>query len=246
MRDYPTVDQGGTAAHNDCQMMLPWLINGTVSDTQRQRLDAHLSICQECRAEAAEQTLLRDYMLLEGPVVYAPQGSLQKLLSRMDAGPPEQPPRTAEPAPAFGGSRRWTIAAALLSAITVVATASLLWWQMQSERAAPRYSTLTSEPGQSMRTPAARVVFAPATSVARLSELLHRYRARVVAGPSEAGVYTLTFMPSDNQAATPATAAPRATVEMQALSLVDASIEALRKEPDVLFAEPVLASDGAR
>jgi hypothetical protein len=97
--------------------------------------------------------------------------------------------------------------------------------------------------------PAARVVFAPSTSVARLSELLRRHHARVVSGPTEAGVYTLTFAPQpsavDGGGAVVLNQSETSLDQTSRLQLVEASIAALRSESDVLFAEPVLTSDGA-
>jgi hypothetical protein len=148
------------------------------------------------------------------------------------------------------GRVTWPLARAVaatfvVGAVAIAAAASVLAWRASDERQAARYSTLTSGPVDALTVPAARVVFAPTTSVARLNELLRRHQARVVAGPTEAGVYTLTFT-------APATASIRASgsdheqtradIAGDTVRDLDASITALRTEPDVLFAEPVLAS----
>ncbi len=256
MREHPTrghsTREPGSACadvHQECHLLLPWLVNGTLSERERQGLEAHLAICDSCRAEMAEQAVLRHHVLRDDAVVYAPQASLQKLLNRIDASPPEQRVQASTSASGFAVSQRWRVAAVLLSAIAVVFTVSRSGWRVpddrQDDRMQPRYSTLTSEPSELSRTPAARVVFAPTTSVARLSELLHRHRARVVAGPTEAGVYTLTFMPSDDQAPARADGAVRSSGETP-MSRVESSIDALRREPDVLFVEPVLTGSSAR
>jgi anti-sigma factor RsiW len=243
-------ETGATAAdgHDECQLLVPWFVNGTLSESQRQRVETHLARCASCRAEVAEQSLLREHMGRHESVVYTPQASLQKLLSRIDSEPTEPRAVLLQPASGVATSQRWLVAAAVLSAIAVM-TAGLSWWRMQDERMAPRYMTLTSESDELAHTPAARVVFAPAANVARVSELLRRHHARIVAGPTEAGVYTLTFMSADTASAVDevrsADAVQESVTQAPTRSLVESSIDALRKEPDVLFAESVLTGSAA-
>ncbi len=238
--------------HKECAELLPWLVNGTLAAEDRQRLDAHLAGCAECRAEAAEQARLRDHILREDSVLYAPQNSLQKLLNRIDAEAEKSPgkPRDGKQLPAgrgVAGTRTgWphvrSLAATFVAGAFAVGAAVSILSQAGGERqtvsstdSTARYSTLTSGTAESLTIPAARVVFAPTTSVARLSELLRQHRARVVAGPTEAGVYTLTF-----------DADPVSSNAAGTLPQVESAIVALRAEPDVLFAEPVLTHDTLR
>jgi hypothetical protein len=56
---------------------------------------------------------------------------------------------------------------------------------------APKFSTLSSAATPTARGPILRVVFKPETPASQMQELLHSVHAQVVAGPTEAGVYTL-------------------------------------------------------
>lgn len=222
-------------SHRDCWDLLPWLVNDTLSDAQRQRLEEHLAECAQCRREASEQRVLREHLRQEDSVLYAPQASLQKLLHRLETDPlAENSSRQG-----IAGSRVLKLLAAtiVIGAVSVVALDSVRSWRSQEERSAPSYSTLTSKPAVVASVPAARVVFAPTMSLAQLSELLRTAHAQVITGPSEAGVYTLVFtspLSTSNQAS-----AERETSE----AAVDAAVQELRRNPHVLFAELVSATE---
>jgi hypothetical protein len=70
-----------------------------------------------------------------------------------------------------------------------------------------------------------RVVFAPDATLSKVNELLRQVEANILAGPSEAGVYTLS--------------AP-AGKDVQRMILT------LRGHPEVLFAEPSALAAGTR
>jgi hypothetical protein len=70
-----------------------------------------------------------------------------------------------------------------------------------------------------------RVVFAADLTLSELARLLHSIDANIIAGPTEAGVYTLGFGPSLD---TPAQVARRLAL--------------LRANDNVRFAEPVAAA----
>ena len=223
-------------SHRDCWDLLPWLVNDTLTEPQKQRLEGHLAQCADCRREATEQKALREHMLREDSVLYAPQASLQKLLNRLDD------PASAPILPA-AAPRRFTESrsAKLLAAAIVIGTVSFIAydgvssWRLREERSAARYSTLTSKPAVAVAAPAVRVVFAPTMNLSELSELLRTAHAQVATGPSDAGVYTLVF-------AAAGSAKPAVDGETQEDQVV-AAIQALRKNPNVLFAEPVNAGE---
>ena len=236
MREHP--DRFRRNSHRECWDMLPWLVNDTLSDAQRQRLEGHLAECADCRREVSEQRLLREHLRQEDSVLYAPQASLQKLLQRIDEADP-LPITEGASRRGIAGSRamKLLVATIVVGAVSFVAMDGVNSWRSQEERSAPSYSTLTSKPSVVTSVPAARVVFAPTMSLAQLSELLRTMHAQVVTGPSEAGVYTLVFtspLATSNQAA-----AQRESSE----AAVDAAVQELRRNPQVLFAEVVNATE---
>jgi hypothetical protein len=215
------------SSHRECWDLLPWLVNDTLTDAQRQRLELHLADCAECCREANEQRRVREHMQREESVLYAPQASLQKLLQRLDGAGPLPQPRESSRGFSASRSAKLLAAAVVIGAVTFIAMDSVSSWRLREARSAARYSTLTSKPAVVVGGPAARVVFSPKMSLAQLSDLLRTSHAQVVTGPSEAGVYTLVFSAVSGSS--------REVLEEQ----VDAAVQELRKNPDVLFAELV-------
>ena len=215
-------DRKRSAVHEQSWELLPWFVNGTLDEAAAQRIQDHLAECRSCRDEVANQTSLRQHMWADEAVLHTPHASLQKLLAKMDQA--EEQRRRAEAASATRRPRRmdrsrWLAVAVVAEAACLVMLIGMLTWKTSQERNAPRYMTLTT-PETVTTQAAARVVFAPELSVAQLHELLRAYDARIVAGPTEASVFTVTL---------------RATLSE---AEVAATIERLQHDPRVRFAQP--------
>lgn len=214
--------------HRESWELLPWLANDSLSEAQTQRVQDHLEQCAECRRELEQQSLLQQQMQREESVLYTPHASLRKLMTRIEqdeglsCAEPARPP-----APHITRRTKWLTFAVAAEAVGLVVLLGTLTWQLDNDRAAPRYSTLSSTPAIIPQGPAARVVFAPSLSLGELAELLRSYNAQVIAGPSDAGVYTLVFPAAHDQ------------------KEVTAAVARLRTNPEVRFAELAVADFGA-
>lgn len=221
-------ERQGRTQHREAWELLPWFVNGSLSDSQAQRLEDHLEKCPECRCEYQEQLLIREQMQSQEVVLYAPHASLRKLLARIGqdeiAAPAESDGHAAPPA---ARRMKWLTFAVAAEALGLIVLVGVLSWRFEYERSAPRYSTLSSAPAVIPQRLAARVVFSPSISLAKLGELLRSYDAQVIAGPSDAGVYTLVF--------------PAALDQKD----VAAVVTRLRANPEVRFAELAVADFGA-
>lgn len=221
--------------HRESWELLPWLVNGSLDEAQTQRLQDHLQQCVECRREHEAQLSLQQQIRREESVLYTPHASLRKLMTRIEQdGIAPSPESSPAPAPRDARRMKWLTFAVAAEALGVIVLVGALSWQVDSDRAAPRYSTLSSAPAVppisppiSPQSPAARVVFAPSLSLAELGELLGSYNAQVIAGPTDAGVYTLAFPAAYDQ------------------KEVAAAITRLRANPEVRFAELAVADFGA-
>jgi hypothetical protein len=216
--------------HHDCWQMLPWIVSGRISAGERQRVERHLLECTECREELDEQRALCDLVRGEESVVLAPQASLQKLMSRIDASlvggsepieavdadavSPHAPLR-AHPIP------RWIAVAAAVQTVAIAALLTLIWQQRDAEMNAPRFTTLTNTTATDLHGPILRVVLEPQMTNAQLQNLLLGVNAQIVSGPTEAGVYSLTLKST-----------PR-------IGSVTAVLEKVRATQGVIFAEHV-------
>lgn len=225
---------GMTDMHRECWDLLPWIVNERASVKDQARVEAHLRECAECQQELAHQRQLRDAVRAEEQVVLAPQTSLQKLMQRIDAeeavAPVESvagvadvpPPRTVTPWP------RWLGVAAAVQGVAIALLIAALWLQARESLEAPRFTTLTSRAALP-HGPVLRVVFTDGIALADVSSILRSIDAQIVAGPSEAGVYTLTLNTGSSHAAS-----------------VDAALVRLRADDRVAFSEAAIAKSESK
>jgi anti-sigma factor RsiW len=196
------------ADHEHCWEMIPWVVNGRATDAEQRAVLTHAETCDECREEVQRHRALQTHMRGNEDVIPAPNASLQKLLTQID----EQPKTAALETRRV--RRPWLIAALWLQAAAIAALAGALFTSVRQ----PEYKTLsTPTPEISDPRAAVRVVFAPDASLSKVNDLLRQVEGNIIAGPSEAGVYTLS--------------AP-AGKDVQRI------IVTLRAHPEVLFAEP--------
>lgn len=208
--------------HREVWDLLPWLANQRLSESQAARAERHLQQCESCRTELSLQQQLRDAIRAEDAVVLAPQTSFNKLMQRIDAqeSPAEMEPPTAVPLlPRESRTPRWFAIAASVQVAAVAALLASMWWQKHEVQTAPRYATLTA-PSPIAKGPVLRVVFDEQTKLVDIHELIKSIDARVVAGPTDAGVFTLAL---NNKR-----------------SSLEAAVTRLRGDTHVVFCEPAV------
>jgi len=186
--------------HDYCWKMLPWFVTGRLSKEDSQRIERHLEACAACRAELAEQRELCMHVRRSEPVTLAPHASLQKMLARLDDEEStelgiEMPAEVAVDVTATKQHKpvgyRWLAVAAAAQTVAIGLLLALLWQQTSEVMTAPRFATLSSSSVIPADGTLLRVVFKPETSADDVKALLLSLDAQVIAGPTEAGVYTL-------------------------------------------------------
>ncbi len=187
------------SSHRETWDLIPWIVNGRCPEQERRGAEEHLAACADCRTELAFQ---RDiYMAL-----------------RSEPEQDARAPATASNKPWYG---RWLVqglvATVAVEAVGLAMLGMTLW--PHSEQGT-QYQTL-STPAVVARRAAIRTVFAPTFTLARMQVLLAQERLQIVAGPGDAGVYTL---------------APLAAQPDDALAN---TLKRLRAQPGVVFAEPI-------
>jgi hypothetical protein len=236
----PTTVEG---CADDAAGLLPWFVNATLSAADRDRVEAHLADCALCRAELAAEHRIRTLLRQPEAVQAVPQLGLRKLLARIDEERPladgqrtvtdDVPVHAAHVAPAAPTRTRrlrrpwhtaltpWLAAAVIVEALGL----GVLGVQSAQQRnglESASYRTMTATAASAVDGPGFRVVFTPGMTLIELRDVLRAQRLTVVAGPSEAGVFTLRLAGGATDA--------------------DASADALatlRADPRVRFAEPV-------
>lgn len=176
-------------AHREIDALLPWYVNGTLTDDEHRRVEAHLSECVRCQRE-------RDWLYELRSAVAEPaasvegcaDASLARLRERLDAGIGRRLLRSLRDvregwrrSPAW---TRWALAAQLALCVGLAGALVL-------PRAPAAYHTLGS--GSTAQSAEARLVvmFEPSMAETRLRALVQGNGARIVDGPTATGAYVL-------------------------------------------------------
>jgi hypothetical protein len=217
-----------TAAHSALTTLIPWYVNGTLGEEDRRRLEAHMGECLQCRQDLGLERQIHGGIATQTGVEYLPAPSLKKLLGRIDSE--VEPARARLPRVPKAGRRlqpwSWQGLTAASVAVTAIAVSVLAVDHFMQHRnsLAPDFRTVTLNTPRP-RNEVIRAVFAPNITLVDLQSLLDEAQLRIVAGPTEAGVYSL--------AAT-------------TIRPVNVSLAVLRGHSSVRFAEstqPVAGSD---
>lgn len=232
--------EAGRDPHDDVFELLPWWVNETLGPTEAAAVQAHVKLCPACQREVTAQrrvagAVRRDRSNLD----HAPQASFEKLWSRMQELERDVPRAGVDAAPAEGAVPveivkptqrprvnfdRWRLAAALVLAFSA-GTLSTNYLRPGPVTLAPLYRTATTpEPTPVTGEPRVRVVFDGATTVDELARIVRTAGLTVVAGPGDAGVYTLSVASTAGAGS------------------MDQAVARLRDDPRVRFAEPVTVS----
>jgi hypothetical protein len=180
--------------HREVSELIPWYVNARIGEGDRQRVDAHLRDCAQCRGELQLQRQVHGAMTADPGIEYMPTASLKRLQARLDgldassdAARESAADRSAQRSIRWGKSMAASIVV-MAGAICILAAG--LWTRYQAHPRPLDYFTVTSataRPPQEV----IRAVFAPATTLLELQSMLDEARLRIVSGPTEAGVYSL-------------------------------------------------------
>ncbi|HEV7612621.1 MAG TPA: zf-HC2 domain-containing protein [Steroidobacteraceae bacterium] len=189
-----TPNSSSIAEHQDIWELLPWLVNGRLSEADCRRVEAHLRLCSTCRGEYAAQREIYQVIAADTAVEQMPMAGLNKLRQRIETGAPTAAARLSDrSSPAIGRRfRRGAAAAAVLALSLALGIPAAIHMQTQRHGETSPYYTVTApmvqHPGAVIR-----AVFAPTVTLSELQGLLDNAHLRIVAGPTEAGVYSLAM-----------------------------------------------------
>jgi anti-sigma factor RsiW len=214
--------------HQDISALLPWYLNGSIDERDRQRLDAHLALCAGCRDELAREQRIYEGITAETAVEYMPAASLKRLQARLDGVAAASPdPRADMGTHEFAAGQKAAWPGLMAASVAVMAVAlSLLaadrWMQFRAHAAVPDYYTVTTSVPRPQGE-VIRAVFSPTITLVQLQAVLDEAQLRIISGPTEAGVYSLAA-----KSGRP----------------VSASLASLRRDEKVRFAEITQPSSG--
>jgi Putative zinc-finger len=182
-----------SAEHQEVSALIPWYVNDTLADPERQRVDAHLVSCTVCRDDFAVSKRIFEGIDAQPALDYMPMASLKRLQARLDgaqaqAAPSPVPP--LEPSRSDVPWRGWMAASIAAMAVAVGLLAADRWVQFEARDKQPNYRTVTT----AIPRPAGeviRAVFSPSITLVELQTILDEAQLKIVSGPTEAGVYSL-------------------------------------------------------
>ena len=216
----------GERIHRRVWELLPWYVNGSLGEREREQVEAHLAGCPACEAEARECRRTAESLSNAGEVAPSPHpAQLRRLFDRIDEEERNRPGRLA----VFSAAPRPLRLALAAQAAAILLLAGALVWSLRSPApAAPPSNYVTLADPTAAPAPAARlrVMFSPATTEREMREILIGVRGGIVAGPSPLGAYTVEI---------PTNGDP-----------VGAVLARLRTEPRVVFAEPAAGEPGRK
>ena len=220
----------GERVHQRVWELLPWYVNGSLAERERERVEAHLAACLRCQGEERVSRHLAGAVARAGEVAPAPHPvQLQRMLARIEESEREEresagrwrllaPLRglvRATPRPLRGA----LVAQAAVILLLVGFLAWSAWRPVAAPALQPAYRTLSNPDAAPVPTARLRVMFSPQATEKEIRELLHGIHGEITAGPSPSGAYTVEV---------PAASDPAGVV-----------LARLRSEPQVvLFAEP--------
>jgi hypothetical protein len=199
--------------HRQAWDSIPWVLNGTATESERELLMAHLQACLDCRAEFDFQRSLHAGLGLVEPA----QGldadrALQAFWATEQGSAAPAPPVP----PVLPRRHRWLVAAVLIQAVGLAGFAALL-----GLRATPADYQVLSSPELAASGASIRIVPAPGMQIGELRALLARSDLQLVQSSSDAGHFAVAL-------------APAARFDR------DQALQRLRAEPGILLAEPIL------
>jgi hypothetical protein len=236
------INKQSYSAHQDLSQLLPWFVNKTLQGSELKAVENHLTVCLTCKRELIQLQKLAQAVIQEGSLDSAEQASFARLKKRLHTAQQQDLqslPQQVHPEPHKTGAsdnvrqlsnarkQGWTNSAIPrpVLALAAVLLLSLL---------VPRYFGTDLQQGNNFRTlsnaqPEAiganeiRVVFAKDVNQQQKNKILERIHGQFIGNPTAQGVYTVLL-----------------EVDIAPTHLLDV-VELLRKDSNVIFAEPAYA-----
>ncbi len=140
--------------HEQAGLLLPWLVNGTLSETERLAAERHAAECADCAAEIESLKIMQSAIRNDALAPIVPKADASKVLSRVGSMPStEQGRRMIRP---IG----YAIAASVLIAVAI----ATVWRVNPGAPEAKLFETATSASDASMMHYVFELGFAPNTT----------------------------------------------------------------------------------
>jgi anti-sigma factor RsiW len=188
-------------------LLLPWFLAGTLSEFEREAVNAHLSSCRACQVELEavreSRALVRDALHMTG----GPSPEVERRVMQSITVPRELH-AAAAPGRLRSAQGLGRFAAVLMIA-TIAIQASALSYLLASPTRGPGQAVVVASRGLAPAATRLRVVFVPTATEHAIRDLLLALHTRITDGPSTDGAYVIELLPP---------AADRAATSLEDLS----------------------------
>lgn len=168
-----------TSIHDDIEQLLPWFVNDTLDEDERQLVTTHVSTCVECRASVELLRRMQAIAQDESPAPMVPTPRSDTLIAAISAKQISKP---------FDGW--WGLAlAASLAAVLLV---SIMYFQPPETETPNRFETATSEGTTATMSYEFAVQFEPGTTAAERQQVFDAVAEAEVGVQIEPGIYRVT------------------------------------------------------
>jgi anti-sigma factor RsiW len=182
--------------HDEAEELLPWYATGQLEETERERVEAHLAACSDCRDQ-----LVLERQRIQAFRAYSPQleSGWRRLRAQIDV--PAASAAHARTSFRQTAAELWTaftrpavVAFATVQVVFLTFASGLLIWLSQ-----PAYQALGSKPAPASAN--AIVMFGASATEQDIRSALRAAGASLVGGPTETGAYLIHVDPSKRNAA---------------------------------------------
>ncbi len=184
--------------------LLPWYVNGTLSESDRHQIDRHLATCPACRAELEELTRWKSdlgtiYAAQTGPSSQAARRVFDTVMREASTRRIGQTRQQSW----LEGMDQWFRALFLprwvptLAAILLVTQVGLVLWLSMP----PTKSEEVSSRSLGVQTARLSVVFQSGATEEHIRSLLQFVRGHVIDGPTTDGTYIIEVLAEDESIA---------------------------------------------
>ena len=235
------IDKKSYASHQELSQLLPWYVNKTLQGSELKAVEAHLTVCLTCKRELIQLQKLAQAVIQEGALDSAEHASFLRLKKRLHSGtkldlnalPQQVNANVSGNVSQISNAKKqgWVGSAVSRSALAMAAalllSLSVLMPRhtgndMQQDSA---FRTLSDgQKQEAVNANEIRVVFAENVGQQQKAQILERVHGQFISdNPTAQGVYTV-----------------RLESDIAAKHLLDV-VELLRKDSNVIFAEPAYA-----
>jgi hypothetical protein len=171
-----------TDHHDAVSELLPWYVNDTLDEAERQFVHEHVGTCKDCRDNVELLSQVQRAVRTESPAPLVPAPRTEALLAALEA---------REPGHVVRNRWQWLAAA---SVVAVIGVTSLLIWQRGDDINSPtRFETVTSPAAIESINYVVELRFVDGTGVQARDALFTEINANETASPVSDGVYRVTL-----------------------------------------------------